>query len=325
MTPPGLTPDDRDLIRSALGKVNKRIVMNILQKIESGGIPTPREMEILNASSVPGPTAAPAGATPPAEPELILESPDTPQGQAGIAAKYNVSVRKVKRWVAAGRETGDVPPLHSPTEMVAWAGRMKEKKVEGFKYRCPEEIEAAARKQATAPTPAIAPAEAGDTARGLGELDIDLTGWDPTEVNFDDGVAAAKMNFTVQAGLLRQAFDSKNPDKIRTARAAFKEALDLYREVERDRKKIMADQGELLRRDVIRREMHDMHSNIPRNLKMRLKDGFAEVPAASQSRELSMKPSAASWKRNLPPLNPYQNPHEPTRHPLSPRRHCSAL
>ena len=118
---PGLTTDDRDLIRLALGKVNKRIVMNILQKIESGGIPTPREMEILNASSSPGAAAVAQTAAPPA-PELILESPDTPQGQAGIAAKYNRNVRKVKRRVAVGRETSDPPPLHSPVELVAWAG-----------------------------------------------------------------------------------------------------------------------------------------------------------------------------------------------------------
>ena len=281
MNPPGLNPDDRELIRSALGKVNKRIVMNILQKIESGGIPSPREMEILNASSSPGPAAATQAATPPPAPDLILESPDTPQGQAGIAAKYNVSTRKVKRWVAAGRETSDPPPLRSPAEMVAWAGRMKEKQIEGFRYRCPVEIEAAAQKHSVPPA-APEPAE----APGVGELAIDLTDWDPTNVNFDDGVAAAKMNFTVQQALLRQAFDSKDPDKIRTARVAFKEALDLYREVERDRKKIMADQGELLRRDVIRREMTDLHGNIPRNLKIRLKDSFTELPSASQSKEV---------------------------------------
>lgn len=283
---PGLTTDDRDLIRSALGKVNKRIVMNILQKIESGGIPTPREMEILNASSAAGPAVPTPAAPPPAEPQLILETPDTPQGQAGVAARYGVSVRKVKRWVAVGRETSDAPPLHSPAEMVAWAGRMKDKKVEGFKYRCPAEIEAAARAAIAAPVATALAVDSAEPAPDLGELAIDLTDWDPTEVNFDDGVAAAKMNFTVQAGLLRQAFESKNPDKIRSARAAFKEALDLYREVERDRKKIMADQGELLRRDVIRREMNDLHSNIPRNLKIRLKDSFPSLPAAIQSKEV---------------------------------------
>jgi len=285
---PGLTTDDRDLIRSALGKVNKRIVMNILQKIESGGIPSPREMEILNASSSPGPASASSGTAPPLapEPEFTLEWANTPEGQAGVAAKYNVSTRKVKRWVAVGRETGDAPPLHSPADMVAWAGRMKDKQVEGFKYRCPAELEAAARKQAAAPVAAIPTADAAENAPGTGELAIDLTDWDPTNVSFDDGVSAAKMNFTVQQGLLRQAFDSKDPDKIRIARTAFKEALDLYREVERDRKKIMADQGELLRRDVIRREMNDLHGNIPRNLKIRLKDSFTELPSASQSKEV---------------------------------------
>lgn len=55
---------------------------------------------------------------------LILES-DAPGGQAGVAALYGVSVKKVKRWVAAGRATGEPPPLHSPLEMRAWHERLR--------------------------------------------------------------------------------------------------------------------------------------------------------------------------------------------------------
>lgn len=277
----GLTPDDRDLIRAALGKVNKRIVLNILQKIESGGIPTPREMEILNSSTAAAPAAPAADHAAPA-PELRLESPDTPTGQAGVAALYEVSVRKVKRWVAAGREAADPPPLHSPAEMRVWHERLRERGI--FKNKCGTEFDAAASKVTAAPAaPRVQTAQ--ESLPDIADLNIELNDFDPSAMDFDDGVAAAKMNFKVQATLLRKAFEGKNEDERRRARAAFKEALDLYREVERDREKIMAASGRLMKRDVIRREMLSLHSNIASRLKSRLKESLTEMPTAIQSRE----------------------------------------
>lgn len=283
----GLSPDDRELIRAALGKVDKRIVMNILQKIESGGIPTPREMEILHSASAPSPASkapVPVAAATPA-PELMLETADAPQGQAWVAERYKVSLRTVKRWAAAGREHKDPPPYHSPPLLVSWSERMCDRKAPGFRQGVPEEILDAAR---ISPTPAESPPIPSDSlpeaAADIEGLDIDLTDWNPADVTFDHGVDAAKMNFKVQARLLRQAFESKQEDRIRGARTAFKEALDLYREVERDRKKIMADQGELLRRDEVRKHLLAIHSAIPATFKVRLKDAFATLAAATESR-----------------------------------------
>lgn len=278
----GLTPDDRELIRAALGKVNKRIVLNILQKIESGGIPTPREMEILN-SSTDAPPAAPAADSVAPAPELRLESPDTPTGQAGVAALYEVSVRKVKRWVAAGREADDPPPLHSPAEMRVWHERLRERGI--FKHKCGSEFDAAASKVTAAPAAPRVQSSQEESLPEIADLNIELNDFDPSMMDFDDGVAAAKMNFKVQATLLRKAFEGKNEDDRRRARAAFKEALDLYREVERDREKIMAASGRLMKRDVIRREMVSLHSNIASRLKSRLKESLTEMPTAIQSRE----------------------------------------
>lgn len=275
----GLTPDDRELIRAALGKVNKRIVLNILQKIESGGIPTPREMEILNSSTAATPAAPAADSTAPA---LRLEFPDTPTGQAGVAALYEVSVRKVKRWVAAGREAADPPPLHSPAEMRLWHERLRERGI--FKNKCGTEFDAAASKVAAPAAPRVQTAQE-ESLPDIADLNIELNDFDPSAMDFDDGVAAAKMNFKVQATLLRKAFEGKNEDDRRRARAAFKEALDLYREVERDREKIMAASGRLMKRDVIRREMLSLHSNIASRLKSRLKESLTEMPTAIQSRE----------------------------------------
>ena len=282
MTPPGLTPDDRDLIRSALGKVNKRIVLNILQKIESGGIPTPREMEILQASTSEAPAAPPAGSA--SAPDLKLEPPDTPGGQAGVAALYGAGLRTVKRWVDYGRQAKDPPPLHSPLEMPAWWERLRAKGI--VKQQCGERFDAGIAKATAAPAPPAASASAeAETLPDIASLKINFDDFDPTSIDFDDGVAAARMNFKVQVALMVEAF--KNPDeaKRRTARAAFKEALDMLREVERDREKIMAASGRLMKREVIRREMMNLHSSIASRFKAKLKESLTDMPTAIQSRE----------------------------------------
>jgi len=290
---PGLTPDDRELIRAALGKVNKRIVLNILQKIEAGGIPTPREMEILNASTdtpQPSATAAatPADATPVKALPLQLESPDTPTGQAGVAQRYGVTVRTVKRWVAAGKsgDPEDPPPLHSPVDMKAWYERMRERGV--FKHQPgPFFDQAIARLQASAPVPApdaVAPAPA-DQLPDISDLNISLEDFDPSSIDFDDGVAMAKMNFKVQAAIMAKAFKANDHNQIKASRSAFIEALDLLRTVERDREKIMASSGKLLSRDGIRRELQSLHSNIANRFKTKLKESLTEMPTAIQSRE----------------------------------------
>ena len=138
------------------------------------------------------------------------------------------------------------------------------------------------------PAVALPPtAGAGEEALpSIADLNIDLDDFDPSSMDFDDGVAAAKMNFKVQAGLLRRAFSSNNEDDRRRARTAFIEALDLYRQVERDREKIMAASGRLMKRDIIRRELMSLHGNIASRFKARLKESLTEMPTAIQSREI---------------------------------------
>jgi hypothetical protein len=288
---PGLTPDDQDLIRAAFGKVSKRIVLNILQKIEAGGIPTEREMEILNsATGKPAPAPpAPDQAPAPMTPVLNLESPDSPTGQAGIAALYEVNVKKVKRWFAAGRQVQppDPPPVHDPFAMREWHERMRDRGI--FKQQPGTRYDAAISKVTAPAQVPVAPA-AGETGQAaalpdLASLSINLDDFDPSSIDFDDGVAAARMNFKIQVALMIEAF--KNPDetKRRTARAAFKEALDMLREVERDREKIMATSGRLMKREVIRREMMSLHSAIGERFRSRLEASLEEMPTAIQSRE----------------------------------------
>jgi hypothetical protein len=63
-------------------------------------------------------------------------------GQAALAQRYRVNERTIRRWIDAGREGGEFPPLYSPAEMPAWWERMRAKQV--FKHRVPQEIETAA-------------------------------------------------------------------------------------------------------------------------------------------------------------------------------------
>lgn len=282
---PGLTPEDRDLIRAALGKVNKRIVLNILQKIEAGGIPTPREMEILNAST--DTPQQPVAAAAPEAPPLQLESPDTPTGQAGVAQRYGVTVRTVKRWVAAGKsvDPADPPPMHSPVEMKAWYERLRERGV--FKHPPgPFFDQAIARQQSTPSAAATAPAPAVDQLPDISDLNISLEDFDPSSIDFDDGVAMAKMNFKVQAAIMAKAFKANDHNQIKASRSAFIEALDLLRTVERDREKIMASSGKLLSRDTIRRELQSLHGTIVSRFKSRLKESLTEMPTAITSKEV---------------------------------------
>lgn len=275
----GLTSDDRELIRAALGKVDKRIVLNILQKIESGAIPTQREMDILNSA-----TGAPSAETPEPAPVLKLESPESPSGQAGVAALYGVSVRKVKRWVASGRSVTphDHPPLHNPVQMREWHERMQARGV--FKHKAGSEYDAAAAKMAAPVSAPPAPSEAASLP-DLASLNINFDDFDPSSIDFDDGVAAARMNFKVQVALMVEAFKSTDEIKRRAARAAFKESVDMLREMERDREKIMAASGRLMNRDRIRREMQNLHGAIASRFKSKLKESLTEMPTAIQSRE----------------------------------------
>jgi hypothetical protein len=94
---------------------------------------------------------APESCAPPDN--FSLAAPAVPEGQSGAAEFYGVSVKTIKRWVAAGRAHKDPPPLQTPAEMPAWAARMRALKVEGFKHRCPAEIENAAAVVAAASQP----------------------------------------------------------------------------------------------------------------------------------------------------------------------------
>jgi len=234
-------------------------------------------------------------------PPLVLEPPDGPRGQMAVAARYGVSVRTVKRWVAAGREHNDLPPLDSPVDLLRWAQRMNGLRASGFARDLPVEIERAAaearaalpvqtvdaprpparRKAPRADEPATESADDPEVQHG-----IDFESWDPNSVNFDDVVAAAKKDFVVQESLLRQALESGNKDRIRSARVSFREASDLLREVERDRQKIMVDRGLLLRRDDVRRAIQAAHSAIPTTFKARLRESWSQLAQHAESRAI---------------------------------------
>lgn len=103
----------------------------------------------------PVPALAPPGATPV---ELRLEPSDSPTGQSAVALLYGKNVRTVKRWVAAGREAKDPPPLDNPVAMPAWHERLRERGI--FKQKCGSEFDDAIAKVTTSASPSSVPASA---------------------------------------------------------------------------------------------------------------------------------------------------------------------
>lgn len=227
-------------------------------------------------------------------PTLVLEPPDAPKGQVAVAVRYGVSLRTVKRWVAVGREHKDPPPLDSATSMQEWARRMVSRRAAGFSREVPEEIELVAERESrAAAAPAVAtdaeviaeePAESGSMPDAGQEHGIDFDTWDPDAVSYDHVISAAKLNFAVQRGLLKQAYKSQDKDQIRTALVSFREALNQLREVERDREKIMLNRGELLRRDEVRKALNAVHAVIPGTFRSRLKAAFPSISTLTESR-----------------------------------------
>jgi len=228
-------------------------------------------------------------------PSLVLEPPDAPKGQVAVAVRYGVSPRTVKRWVAVGREHKDPPPLDSLAAMQEWARRMVSRRAAGFSRGVPEEIDLLAEREArpSDPPPATVNAELVEgNAVGSASMPgppqqahgIDLDTWDPEAVNYDHVISAAKLNFAVQQSLLRQAYESKDRDQVRTALVSFREAMNQLREVERDRQKIMLNRGELLRRDEVRKSLNAMHSVIPGTFRSRLKAAFPSISTLTESR-----------------------------------------
>jgi hypothetical protein len=231
----------------------------------------------------------------PVVPSLVLEPPDAPKGQVAVAVRYGVSPRTVKRWVAAGREHKDPPPLDSAQAMQEWARRMVSRRAAGFARGVPEEIDQLAEKESrlSDPPPAAVNAElVEENSAGNGSMPgpppqahgIDLDTWDPEAVNYDHVISAAKLNFAVQQSLLRQAYESQDRDQVRTALVSFREAMNQLREVERDRQKIMLNRGELLRRDEVRKSLNAMHSVIPGTFRSRLKAAFPSISTLTESR-----------------------------------------
>jgi hypothetical protein len=75
-------------------------------------------------------------------PDFELSTGTGAEGQAALAQRYRVTERTIRRWIDAGREGNEFPPLYNPAEMPAWWERLRDRGV--FKHRVPQEIEAAA-------------------------------------------------------------------------------------------------------------------------------------------------------------------------------------
>lgn len=258
-----------------LERIKRATVVNILKKIESGGVPTARESAILEAAAVPAtaPEAA-ASAEPPAAAGFTLAA-DAPQRINDIAAGYGVDRKTVRRWRQRGEACGDPAPLHDPAAMLLWYPKV-------FKQRPPACIEkaAAAAKSAPAPQPSGAGITPLPTLPAFPDIHVSLD-----DFSFEAGVNVTRINFQVQAAQLNAALRSGDPAQVRTAQIAFNEAWKAYREAERDKAKILEAEGLTLPKERVRQELIDLHGNISKRFRTDLIDAFLEVPTAVADRE----------------------------------------
>lgn len=266
MNPAGLSEEERAAIGAALGKVNKRIVMNILKKIEDGGIPTERELEIVRTAGAPASTA------PSPDPgQFILDVVNVPSDRKGQAEFYGAGEKTVKTWAKIGREAGDPAPFADPEGMVAWWERLREKGI--LKHRVPENLLAAATKWKAKLQP---PAEAAPAAAVPAMLD--LSEFDNVDLTFDVGAKMAELNYKVHAKMLRDALESNDPAKMRAAHSAYEKAFEIYISAEGRKTKIMAEQGLMVARADVERTIVQLHAPIPRRLRASLRAAYRMLP-----------------------------------------------
>lgn len=264
----GLTPEDRQAIALALGKVDKRLVMNILKSIDEGKVPPVHQLDMLRSAAT-----MPDNPTPSADAEFQLDENLVPDGQAGAAQFYGVSVKAIKRWCASGRAAKELPPLRTPAQMPAWWERTHKNPV-------PECITAAAAKVAAQPATSVNPSAA---ALPSGLPSLDLSKFNPADFGYDSALMAARVVVMAQQEMLVDACKSGDDSRRRKAMKDFADAAENLRRVEKDSGKIQAEQGITLRRDEVRAAMIEIHGSIPSRFKAALRKAVKELPGLTMT------------------------------------------
>ena len=205
--------------------------------------------------------------------------PVNPTESARIAAaaeKYGVSLKTAGRWAAAGG--GDAAPLENPAEMVLWWERMRAAGI--YSQKCPRSI----REVAPAETAAKSPRAPADPVQNH-QLKDYLAGVQGKAFDYSESLSGGEIMVRTTRFLLQQALDTGNTDALPILHSQLRDAQEAYRVAKRDEAKILDAQGVTLPKDIVRREMLALHSNIVRRFRQGLRAGFDPARHALTSPE----------------------------------------
>lgn len=167
----------------------------------------------------------------------------TPRGMIPRWAKrYGYSVRLIKKWLAAGREAKDMPPLEEPENMAAWAERVLGK--------VPDRLEAAL--EALNQAPEVEKAEAKEEAAvpeifAVPEVRDDELGIEQQLENF-------RREMVMLQKLRRGALERSEFSRADGYLSSMSKVSQEIRQLEKLLPSLKREQGDLKSTDEVRRE-----------------------------------------------------------------------
>jgi hypothetical protein len=174
--------------------------------------------------------------------------------QKHYAALYQQSERTIKRWVKAGRDGLDLPPLDDPLKMIEWWPRH-------YKHKVPDAILSAARSAPSSAdrvaAPVATPVVRSEPATMAGEVG---TGFHEMlqRVRVSEAAAYRAYNDALAAG---------DEAKLPAARKTWAELSKQLRELERDAGDILAKSGALIEKAAVEKLIAEIHGPIVNGLR----------------------------------------------------------
>lgn len=216
-------------------------------------------------------------------PEVAAPSPPYRHGYEHYAAtlpvfdeatKIDSRVRQIKRWVADGRAHQPrpyLPPLDEPSQLAAWWSTVRRRRVpaEFLKIAAPPPVVGGqvgpAEKSPTLPQPT--PPAAGAAPSGEFKLDLSTV----TESGVEQSLRDLRVAATGAFQAYRAALAVGRSD-LEVRRRAWVELTDQLRKAEAAAAKLLADRGELVRRDELRAELRRVHASMAGSLRTHMAD-----------------------------------------------------
>jgi hypothetical protein len=166
-------------------------------------------------------------------------------------------------------------PLEDPASMLAWWERMRVAGI--YSQQCPKSI------RAVAPALTTVTALVGPVANH--QLKDYLAGVQGKAFDYSESLSGAEIMVRTTRFLLQQALDTGNTDALPILHSQLRDAQEAYRVAKRDEAKILDASGVTLPKDIVRREMLALHSNIVRRFRQGLRAGFDPARLALTSPE----------------------------------------